>query len=74
MVLLLIYTGIRISECAALDLDDVYVAGRKNRVIVRSGKGDRYREIPLNGEASEALRQWLQGRSKKAAKLPLSPF
>jgi site-specific recombinase XerD len=73
VVLLLIYTGIRISECVALDLDDVYVAGRKNRVIVRSGKGDQYREIPLNTEASEALRQWLQERGKKAAKLELAP-
>jgi integrase len=55
VVTLLQYTGIRISECAALNLDDIYAQGRKSWIIVRDGKGDRYREIPLNGEAYEAI-------------------
>ena len=62
---LLLYTGIRISECAALKEHDVSVAGRKNRVIVRNGKGDRYREIPLNAEAKEALSEWISERNEK---------
>ncbi len=62
---LLFYTGIRISECAALKEHDVSVVGRKNRVIIRSGKGDRYREIPLNTEAKEALREWISERNEK---------
>lgn len=65
VALLLFYSGIRISECAALDLDDVYVIGRKNRITVRSGKGDRYREVPLNTEVKEALQDWLVERNKK---------
>lgn len=65
VALLLFYTGIRISECAALKEHDVSVAGRKNRVIVRNGKGDRYREIPLNAEAREALSQWIGERNEK---------
>jgi integrase/recombinase XerC len=65
VALLLFFTGIRIGECAALDVDDVYVAGKKNRVIVRSGKGDRYREIPLNSEAAEAVKNWLKDRRTK---------
>ncbi|MBX9721351.1 MAG: tyrosine-type recombinase/integrase [Candidatus Obscuribacterales bacterium] len=64
VVTLLLYTGIRISECAALNLDDVYAQGRKNRIIVRDGKGGRYREIPLNGEACEAIQAWLQERAE----------
>lgn len=67
IVTLLFYTGIRISECAALDFDDVYAQGRKRRVIVRSGKGDRYREVPLNGDVCEALQVWLQERAQKFA-------
>lgn len=59
------YTRIRISECAALNLDDVYAQVRKNRIIVRNGKGGRYREVPLNCEASEAIQTWLQERAKK---------
>jgi len=65
VALLLFYTGIRISECAALKEHDVSVAGRKNRVIIRNGKGDRYREIPLNAEAREALSQWIGERNEK---------
>jgi integrase/recombinase XerC len=65
VALLLFYTGVRISECVQLDVDDVSVIGRKNRVIVRNGKGDRYREIPLNSEAREAIKAWLDERMKK---------
>ena len=65
VALLLFYTGMRIGECAALDEQDVSIAGRRHRVIVRNGKGDRYREIPLNAEAREALREWLHERNQK---------
>ena len=65
VALLLLNTGIRISECAQLDEHDVCIAGRRHRIVVRNGKGERYREIPLNAEAKEALREWLQERSKK---------
>jgi len=61
---LLFYTAIRLGECTALNLDDVRVSARKGVVIIRSGKGDTYREIPLNTEVREALRIWLKERSK----------
>lgn len=63
--LLLFYSGIRISECAALDVDDVSVIGRKNRVLVRDGKGGRFREIPLHSEARDAVKTWMDERTKK---------
>lgn len=63
--LLLYYSGIRISECASLAVDDVSVIGRKNRVIVRNGKGDRYREVPLHPEACQAIKTWLDERTLK---------
>ena len=63
--LLFFYSGIRISECAQLDVDDVSVIGRKHRVVVRSGKGERYREIPLHAEACDAVRLWLDERTRK---------
>jgi site-specific recombinase XerD len=62
---LLFYTAIRLGECTALDLDDVRVSARKGALIIRSGKGDAYREIPLNTEVREALRTWLKERSKR---------
>src|SRR2546429_8412013 len=57
---LLFYTAIRLGECAALNLDDVRVSARKGVLIIRSGKGDTYREIPLNAE--------VRGRSGSGSK------
>lgn len=65
VALLFFYTGIRIGECVQLDVDDVSVIGRKNRVVVRNGKGDRYREIPLHSEACQAIHSWLAERTEK---------
>jgi integrase/recombinase XerC len=65
VTLLLFYTGIRIGECAALNVEDVAISGRKNRIIIRTGKGNRYREIPLNSEAREALKEWILERNQK---------
>lgn len=61
---LLLYTGVRLGECAALNVDDVRVSARKGLVIVRSGKGDTYREVPLNADVREALQAWLKARAK----------
>lgn len=62
---LLFYTAVRLGECAALNLDDVRVSARKGVLIIRSGKGDTYREIPLNTEVREALRLWLKEQNKR---------
>jgi site-specific recombinase XerD len=65
VALLLFYTGLRVSECSALDKDDVVMSARKGKVIVRSGKGDIYREVPLNTEAREALKTWRRERERR---------
>lgn len=62
---LLFYTGVRLGECAALNVDDVRVSARKGLVIVRSGKGDTYREVPLNADVRETLRAWLKERARR---------
>lgn len=69
VALLLFYTGIRVGECSALDLDDVAVSSRKGKVIVRSGKGDAYREIPLNSEVRDALQAWFIERKERFPQL-----
>ncbi len=65
ITLLLVNTGLRIGECAALDVYDVAVSARKGRVVVREGKGDAYREVPLNTEARDALDAWTVARRKQ---------
>jgi site-specific recombinase XerD len=62
---LLFYTGLRIGECAALNQDDVLVSSRKGTVIVRQGKRDSYREVPLNADVRKALDAWITTRGKK---------
>lgn len=65
IAMLLLYTGLRVSECSQLDLQDVVLSARKGMVIVRDGKGGAYREIPLNSEVREILRAWLRERHAK---------
>jgi integrase/recombinase XerC len=56
---LLLYAGLRVSEAAALKLADVDLGERKGMVIVRSGKGRKYREVPLHKTARQALNAYL---------------
>lgn len=67
LVRLLFFTGLRLGEVAALKLDDVAISARKGLVIVRSGKGGAYREVPLNTEVREALDLWLEERRERFA-------
>ncbi|MCA1699659.1 MAG: tyrosine-type recombinase/integrase [Actinobacteria bacterium] len=61
-----LYTGLRLAELVALDLDDVRVSARKGLVVVRSGKGDAYREVPLNALVRQVLEEWLGERGARA--------
>ncbi len=61
----LFYTGLRIGECAALDLADVIVSDRRGKLIVWKGKGDRQREVPLHPLARQALLAWKQERTER---------
>ena len=65
IAVLLVNTGLRIGECAALDIDDVAVSARKGRVVVREGKGEAYREVALNAEARDALDVWSAARRRQ---------
>jgi site-specific recombinase XerD len=66
IVVMLLFTGLRLAELVALDLDDVRVSARKGLVVVRSGKGDAYREVPLNALVRQVLEEWLEQRSQSA--------
>lgn len=65
--LLLFCTGIRIGECAGLDLDDVYVSPRKGLVTIRSGKNGKFRTVPLHPIARTTLTEWIDWRKAKYA-------
>jgi hypothetical protein len=67
IVVVLLYTGLRLAELVALDVDDLRISARKGLVVVRSGKGDAYREVPLNALVRQVLEEWLTQRAKRAA-------
>ena len=59
IIVLLLNTGIRESELCNLELSDVTISDRKGVIIIRSGKGNKYREIPLNVDARNALNDYI---------------
>jgi site-specific recombinase XerD len=61
---LLLRTGLRIGELADLDVGDVRLTQRTGELIIRHGKGDRRRVVPLNRAARAALRPWLTDRQR----------
>jgi site-specific recombinase XerD len=60
---LLINTGLRLSELTFLDKSDIEVSDRKGQLIVRRGKGNKERIVPLNKEARRSLAKYLEERS-----------
>jgi len=64
IAILLLYSGMRIGECAALNEDDIALSERKGLVKIRAGKGGGYREIPLNSQCREALHAWVSYKRK----------
>lgn len=66
IVALLLNTALRVSECVALDIGDVSFTARTGEVIVRVGKRDEQRRVPLNRQARIALSRWLDERGERA--------
>ena len=62
ILLTFLYSGLRVGELIALTLADVQLSARKGKLIVRQGKGETRREVPLNATAREALAEWLAER------------
>ena len=60
-------TGLRISELAVLTLDDVEINERSGWVRVRSGKGTKSREIPLDLKTRQAIEEYKGVRPTSAS-------
>ncbi|MHB8752539.1 MAG: tyrosine-type recombinase/integrase, partial [Aggregatilineales bacterium] len=52
---LMLQTGIRIGECAALTWSDIVFSERHGQLTIRAGKGNKTRLVPLNGSARQAV-------------------
>src|SRR5215210_3136471 len=67
IVLTLRHTGIRVSELSALLTGDVEISERKGSLTVRSGKGSKFRVLPLNVDARRAIAAYLKVRPTVSA-------
>ena len=67
IVLTLRHTGIRVSELCSLMLGDVETSERKGTLTVRSGKGGKFRILPLNVDARQAITAYLKVRPTVSA-------
>lgn len=56
----LLGTGLRASECLALQIGDVVIRERSGVVIVRKGKHGGHREVPLTAHVRKALTVYLE--------------
>ena len=59
LVQLMLQTGLRVGEVAALSYGDIHLAARSGWVQVRTGKGLKFRQIPLNATTRRTLREYL---------------
>ena len=57
-------SGLRLSELAGLDVDDVNLSAKMVRVL---GKGGKERIVPFNGSAAKAVRAYLEQRDTLTA-------
>jgi len=60
LVLLLLDTGLRVSEACALEVTDLDLRG--GWLVVRNGKGGKWRQVPMGSSLIRALSTYLAGR------------
>lgn len=60
--IVLLNTGMRVSELSNLTLDDINISERKGSANIRDSKGNKSRVVPLNNQARSLLSQWLDLR------------
>ncbi len=62
IVQVLVQTGLRLNECARLTFGDITIGERSGKLLVRAGKGNKVRSVPLNSSAREALANYVAPR------------
>lgn len=60
VVLLALSSGLRVSELAGLCIGDLFLEGTENYLIVRHGKGGKRRDVYLDRQLTQQLRQFIK--------------
>ncbi len=64
LVRLALYSGLRVSEIAALKIGDLHFNGKENYLIVQHGKGERKRDVYLDTDLVKHLQDYLEIKKK----------
>lgn len=67
IAIILLNTGIRVSECAGLDVTDINLKARQLQVYRKGGK---YQYIPFGDETADALKTYIKYRKKLSPEDP----
>ncbi len=70
IIMLLAYSGMRVSELCSLDVEDVDFI--ESIVRIRSGKGDKDRIVVVDGKALESLKEYLHNEKRSNGPLFIS--
>ena len=64
---LFLYTGCRVSDLVALELEDVLISERSGSVTFKHGKGGKQRTVPLPSAGRKAVKAYLETRPHSGA-------
>jgi integrase/recombinase XerD len=71
IVYTLLYTGIRVSELCALNLNDIKMIDKKGKLLVKNKQEEIERVIPLSTEVSKHLKNYIDSLNAANRKQPL---
>lgn len=74
LVYLALYSGLRVSELNSLNREDIQLGERSGSVLVRQGKGNKVRKVPLIKEVRYWLNKYLESREDELEALFLSTY
>jgi site-specific recombinase XerD len=64
LIRIMLSCGLRVKELVTLQVGDIDIRERSGTITVRSGKGNKYREVPVPSQTRKVLREWLAEREK----------
>ncbi|MDP9742868.1 UNVERIFIED_ORG: integrase/recombinase XerD [Bacillus sp. B2I3] len=70
----LVKAGLRVSELVALDCKDIVITERTGRIIVRNGKGNKERLVPVSKDVRFWVSKYLESRKDDNEALFLSNY
>ena len=65
LIELMLGAGCRVSDLIGLKVNDVQISERKGHLIIRQGKGNKSRKVPLNKELRRLLSELTKDRNSK---------